>query len=290
MRSKIFVPGARPELFNKALMSLADAISIDMEDSVVEDKKELVRQTINEFLLSDTAIATHKKIIVRCNSVDSIHFKADLKAVLQPRLDMLNIPKVESCEDVINAVALIEAIEATNGVVQPVQLLVNIETPKGLRNALQISTSHKRVVGLQLGLNDFFDSCRIDRSDISSIHTVMLMVRIAASEAGINVYDGAYPDIENPLGFKAETEMACRLGYNGKSCIHPKQIEMVNGLFTPNNVEIAKAEQIVKAAQSAQAQGVGVFTFEGKMIDSPAIKRAMLLLKEYKQLQDTKNS
>lgn len=283
MRSKLFVPGARPELFSKALTGAADAISIDMEDSVVETKKAEVRKIIAEFLQSSEVKQCSKPIIVRCNSIDSGHFEADIKAVIRPNLSMLNLPKIESAADVLAAVHLIEKAELANGVVSPVKLLINIETPKGLRNVAEISGSHKRIAGLQLGLNDLFDASNIARNDTASIHTVMFMVRMAASEADIKVYDGAYPDIDNTHGLQVEAQMAQRLGYSGKSCIHPKQVPTVNKLFVPGKEELALAEQIVEAANKAEADGVGVFTLAGKMIDFPTITRAKSLLAEFKR-------
>lgn len=284
MRSKLFVPGTRPELFSKALAGPADAISIDMEDSVVEAKKEQVRQTIKEFLLSPIPSTVQKKIIVvRCNGINSPHFEADLMAIIRPQLDILNLPKIESPDDITRAVSFIKKAEQANGVVKPIPLLINIETPKGLRNAAGISASNERIVGLQLGLNDLFDSSGIDRNDIASVHTIMLMVRMAASEAGIKVYDGAYPDIGNMQGFLDETAMAISLGYSGKSCVHPNQVKAVNQMFMPSQEDIDLAEEIVRVASSSEKNGVGVFTVDGKMVDLPTIQRAKSILEKHKR-------
>jgi len=289
MRSKLFVPGTRPDLFSKALAGPADAISIDMEDSVIAAKKEEVRKTVNKFLLSPKAIANYKTIIVRCNSITSPLFEKELRAVIQPRLDILNLPKIESASDVLFAVELIEKAELANNVAVPIKLLINIETPKGLRNAAFISAAHQRVVGLQLGLNDLFDSCGIQRSDSASIHTIMLMVRMAASEAGIKVYDGAFTDIEDKQGFHDETAMAVRLGFSGKSCIHPKQVETVNQMFMHAPEDLAFAQKIVCAAKDAENDGIGVFVLAGKMIDQPSIQRAKTILAEHERISSGQN-
>jgi citrate lyase subunit beta/citryl-CoA lyase len=203
---------------------------------------------------------------------------------------MLNLPKIESAKDVLAAVSLIEKIERKNAIVNPIPLLVNIETAKGLRNVIEICVAHKRVVGLQLGLNDLFDSAGIERDDNASVHTVMLMLRLAACEAGIKVYDGAFPDINNMQGFQAEVEMACRLGYSGKSCIHPNQVATINRLFIPAAEDVALAEQIVEAADRAEIKGVGVFTVAGKMIDLPSIRRAKSVLAEYRRFKNTQKT
>jgi citrate lyase subunit beta/citryl-CoA lyase len=287
MRSKLFVPGIRPELFSKALAGPADAISIDLEDSVVASQKAQARHIISEFLLSAEVATCLKTIIVRCNGIYTSHFKDDLAAVILPNLSMLNLPKIESAKDVLAAVSLIEKIERENAIFNPIPLLVNIETAKGLRNVIEICVAHKRVVGLQLGLNDLFDSAGIERDDNASVHTVMLTLRLAACEAGIKVYDGAFPDINNMQGFQAEVEMARRLGYSGKSCIHPNQVATVNRLFIPAAEDVALAEQIVEAADKAEIKGVGVFTVAGKMIDLPSIQRAKSVLAEYRRFKNT---
>jgi len=286
MRSKLFVPGMRPELFSKALDGPSDAISIDMEDSVVEAKKSHVRNIVNEFLLSSRCRESCKPIIVRCNGVWTAHFQDDLQAIVLPRLGMINLPKIESANDVLAAVELIEKTERKNGIVNPIPLLINIETPKGLRNVSEIGESHKRISGLQLGLSDLFELPGIARDDIASVHTVMLLVRMAASETGIKVYDGAFPNINDMQGFQSEAEMARRLGYSGKSCIHPKQVDQANRIFIPCQEEVAWAEKVVESARKSETKGIGVFTVDGKMIDSPSITRAKSILKEYQSHAD----
>src|SRR5688572_22727430 len=145
MRSKLFVPGSRPELFAKALASSADAISIDLEDSVVENRKAEARATVRDFLLSPQARSTTKAIIVRVNALDTPHFEADVQAIVQPGLALLNVPKAESAANIHAAVAMLERVEAANGVTTPLRVLANIETPKGLRFAAEIAGAHSRV-------------------------------------------------------------------------------------------------------------------------------------------------
>jgi|TARA_R100000093_G_scaffold71785_1_gene49075 citrate lyase subunit beta/citryl-CoA lyase len=281
MRSKLFVPGARPDLFSKALAGPADAISIDMEDSIVDKQKSFARENVKHFLSSSEASKSLKYIIVRCNGIDTPHFKHDIKSLVRPNLSMINLPKIECRDDVLYAVSHIEESEKENGITNPIPLLINIETPKGLRNAAEISVSHKRIIGLQLGLNDLFNLSGIDRYDFASVHNVMLLVSLAASEARIKVYDGAYPDIDNIQGLEDEAKMARRMGFSGKSCVHPSQVEPVNQLFIPELEEIALAERILSKAKKTESTGVGVFTVDGLMIDAPAIEKAKSLLSEY---------
>src|SRR5687767_3927480 len=131
MRSKLFVPGARPELFAKALAGDADALSFDLEDSVPEIRKAEARADVAEFLRSPAVRAAAKVIVVRLNALGTPHFEADLQAVAQPSVALLNLPKVESADDIRAAVAALERVEAGNSIDQPIRLLVTIETPRG---------------------------------------------------------------------------------------------------------------------------------------------------------------
>src|SRR6218665_2662885 len=127
MRSKLFVPGVRPELFAKALASAADALSIDLEDSVPEDRKAEARERAGELLRSEAAQASGKRLIVRVNALDTPHFEADLRAIAAPSLALVNVPKIESAADVTGAA---QALEQAFGPASPGALLANIETPR----------------------------------------------------------------------------------------------------------------------------------------------------------------
>ncbi|MCX2861569.1 CoA ester lyase [Paucibacter sp. PLA-PC-4] len=278
MRSKLFVPGIRPELFDKALASQADAISIDLEDSVPEARKAEARALVAAFLDSAALRASEKCIIVRVNSLDSPHFDADLQALLRPGLSMVNLPKPESAADIRAAAAALADVEAARGIAQPLALLANIETPRALRHAAEIASAHPRVAGLQLGLGDLFEPFGIARSDRAAVHAVMLALSLAAAEGGVMACDGAFADLQDAAGFLAEAQMAHRLGFVGKSCIHPSQIAAANEVFQPGSAELAHAQRVVEAAETAAALGRGAFLVDGRMIDPPFLKRAQRLI------------
>lgn len=286
MRSKLFVPGSRPELFAKALGSQADAITIDLEDSVVESRKDEARENAAEFLRSAEVLSSDKTIIVRCNALGTAHFDADLLAVTQPALAMLNLPKLESAADIRIAVAALEQAESSSGVADPVGILATIESPAGMRRAPRIAAAHARVVGLQLGLNDLFYALSIDRRDTANVHAAMFALRMAAGEADVLAVDGAYTDIRDEQGFRAEAEMARRLGFCGKSCIHPSQVALANEMFMPGEDDIAAAIRVLEASRQAESEGVGAFTVDGKMIDRPSIRRAKQIVTASQQLYD----
>lgn len=283
MRSKLFVPGSRPELFAKALAGGADALSLDLEDSVVPALKQEARERVGEFTASTAVREAAKLIIVRVNAPDSEHFEADVHAVVRRGLTLLNLPKVESTRALLEAIAVIERAEAANEVNEPVRLLVNIETPLSLANAAAIARAHPRVAGLQLGLADLFEAQGIARRDTANVHAAMFAVKMAAAQAGLFAIDGAYADLEDGDGFKAEAMMARRLGFAGKSCIHPRQVALANAAFAPTEAELAVARRIVEAARLAEHAGRGAFVLDGKMIDLPFLKRAQAMLAAVEQ-------
>jgi citrate lyase subunit beta/citryl-CoA lyase len=280
MRSKLFVPGSRTELFAKALSGEADAISFDVEDSVPEGVKARARQDVADFLRARATRESSKLIIVRINAWGSPHFDADLAAFACAGVTLLNLPKVLTSSEVQSAVALLAEAERRNGIREPIRLLVNIESARAMRLAAEIAGAHPRVAGLQLGLADMFESLHIDRRDARNVHAALFSVRLAAGEHGRFAYDSAFPDIQDEDGFRREAEQAKQLGYLGKSCVHPKQVALANEIFSIDALSLATARRIVAAAELAEKQGRGAFLLDGRMIDLPIIRRAQAMLAE----------
>lgn len=278
MRSKLFVPGSRPELFAKALAGDADALSFDLEDAVAEARKAEARAMVADFVAGAAVAQSAKLIIVRTNAPDSPHFAADLAALARPGVTLLNLPKIESPQALLDAVAALEAAEHANAVTHPIGLLVNIETPRALADAARIAAAHPRVAGLQLGLGDLFEPYGIDRADPRNVHAAMFALRMAAAQAGVFAMDGAFAALDDDDGYREEARMARRLGFIGKSCVHPRQVALANAAFAPSEAELAAARRIVEAAQAAGAQGRGAFVVDGRMVDPPFLKRAQALL------------
>ena len=278
MRSKLFVPGTRPEFFAKALSGAADALSFDLEDAVVEGLKVAARAAVAALVMSDEALSSEKVLIVRTNAVGSPHFAADLAAVVRQGVALINLPKIESAADVLAAVQQIEAAEHANGVGDPVGLLVNIETPAALNAAARIASAHPRIKGLQLGLGDMFEPNCIDRSDPRNVHAAMFALRMAAAQAGVFAMDGAYAVLDDDAGYSEEAAMARALGFVGKTCVHPRQVPLANAVFRPSEAEIAQARRIVDAARAAGKRDEGAFSVDGKMVDAPFLRRAEAVL------------
>lgn len=276
MRSKLFVPASRPELFAKALAGEADALSFDLEDAVDESRKGEARAHLARFLRTLPS-NSGKTIIVRVNGLGTPHFEADLEAIVGPGLDMVNLPKPESVDDVRACAAALTKAER-KARLDPVDILVNIESPRALRLAADLAAASPRVCGLQAGWGDLIEPLDIDRYNPAVVQALQLQIRIAAGEAGVWAYDGAYANIQDPEGYRREAEAARRLGYIGKSAIHPSQVPLANDVFRPTDEEIAHSLKVVEAAKVNAERGVGAFTVGGKMVDAPFIRRAEAIL------------
>lgn len=273
MRSKLFVPASRPELFVKALASAADAISFDLEDAVEQSSKPAARTALQALFKQDLS-AHHKLIVVRINAIDTPHFSADIEAVVCKAVHVVNIPMVEDPDTVRAVAAEIERLEKARGLVRPIGILVNIESPKGLRRAAELACAHQRVVGLQIGFGDLFAPLGIVSCEPSALQAVRVAVRFAAGEAGIHAYDGAFVDIKSPEAFKLDAQAAQRLGFSGKSCIHPTQIVLANEVFRPSDAAIVHAVRVLEETRKKLAEGVGAFVVDGRLIDGPFITEA----------------
>ncbi len=276
MRSKLFVPASRPELFTKAAAAAADALSFDLEDAVAPDRKDGAREDLAAFL-RDGGVAPGKVVIARVNALGTEHFARDMAAVALPRLDAINLPMAEDPVAVREAAALLDRHEGRSqgtSRARPIGLLVNIETPKALRRAAELAGAHPRVVGLQVGYADLLEPTGIDRRDEAALAQIRVTVRLAAAEAGVPAYDGAFADVKDPDGYRAECLAARRHGYAGKSCIHPSQVAIANEAFLPDAAEVERARRILAAAAEHMGRGVGAFLLDGQMIDPPFLTRA----------------
>lgn len=284
MRSKLFVPASRPELFSKALASEADALCFDLEDAVAESRKAEGRENLRVFLRSPAAMASAKTFIVRVNSLDSTHFEDDLCAVLVKRLDLLNLPKPASVDHVWRTASAMEKIETKNGVTEPIGILLNIETPAAFMDAPALATAHPRVAGLQLGLADLFEPLAISRESAAAVQMAMFWIRMAAGSGNVFACDAAFANIADTDGFVEEARRARELGFIGKSCIHPSQVALANEIFRPTEAEVAHAARVVAAAGQRAADGIGAFRLDGKMIDEPFVRRARAIVAEASRL------
>lgn len=276
MRSKLFVPADRPALFPKALASAADAICFDLEDSVLRAQKAHARDQLREFLASE--YHTRKVILVRVNHVRSIDFHEDLSAAIFPSVTAVALPNVEDPSEIRDAVTALLALEKARKLENPISILATIESPRGIRLAESIASADGRLVGLQLGLADLFEPLGIQPDNATASHHIRIALRFAAGEAGTPCFDSAFANFKDEEGFIREAEAARSLGFAGKSCIHPSQVEMANRMFSPSADEIAAAGRCVEAARIAAKEGLGAFALDGHMVDAPFVRRAESIL------------
>lgn len=283
MRSKLFVPASRPELFVKALKSQADAICFDLEDAVLETRKQHARDELARFFATDEFQSLRqegkKSIIVRVNALETGHTDSDLAVSCARGVDIINIPKVDTVEDALRFVSMLQAHEqraSIPGAQLNIRVLANIETPRALLNAAEIAAAHDKVWGLQLGLGDLFEPLGIARDDAQNVHAVMMAMRIAAGASGKIAYDTAYTNVSNAEGYREEARQARRVGFLGKTCIHPSQVVLANEVFSPTEEEVRWAEKVVESAEQNDVNGA--YMLEGKMIDGPFIDRARAVL------------
>ncbi|WCS28836.1 CoA ester lyase (plasmid) [Methylobacterium sp. NMS14P] len=269
MRSKLFVPASRPELFAKAAAGPADALSFDLEDAVPEARKDAARDALAAYL-REAPSGLRQTVVVRVNAPGTGHFARDLEAVALPRTDLINLPMVEEPAAITAAATRLDGLDPAGRI----RLLVNIETPRSLRRAADLARAHPRVAGLQIGYADLLEPCGIDRDDASALAQIRLAVRLAAAEADVPAYDGAFAAVKEPEAFRAECEAARRHGFAGKTCIHPSQVEIANAAFLPRPDEVAWSRRILAAAAEAEARGLGAILVDGRMIDPPFLARA----------------
>src|ERR1700759_2888432 len=206
MRSKLFVPASRPELFDKAFASAADALSFDLEDAVAASQKSQARANLVALLRERPA--TGKIIVVRINAPGTAEFEADIAELGSAPIDIINLPMTEDPEADVQAIARIERYDAAHRI----KFLLNIETPKALRKAAKLAVAHPRVMGLQIGYADLLEPNGIARNDRDALAHIRLAVRLAAAEAGIAAYDGAFAAVRDAEGYRIECIAAKRHG------------------------------------------------------------------------------
>ena len=276
MRSKLFVPANRPELFEKALLAGADAVCFDLEDAVPAERKAEARVALQAFLEGRTPGTP--LLIVRTNAVTSSDFRLDLAVTVWSSVHAIAVPKVESSEEMETAVEAITALELERGITAPLGILPTIESPRGLRLASEICRASGRIIGLQLGFADLLEPLGIPADNRFARDQVRLMARLAAAEADLDCYDSDFPDFRDAASFAQHLNAGRSFGFAGASCIHPQQITAANQAYTPSPEALLHAEQLVAAAREASLAGRAVTSLNGKMIDRPFVLAAERLL------------
>jgi citrate lyase subunit beta/citryl-CoA lyase len=281
-RSWLFVPGNRQRMIDKAFGLAADALMLDLEDGVPPAAKEEARGRIAE-ALERPRTETGPMRFVRVNGIRHPDLERDLWCAVRPGADGLVLPKVESPEQVQEMDERVGRVEAERGMaVGRLRFLVAIESPLGLLEAYRIARSSERVVGLLFGAEDYSRELGLpvvrEKEARELLYARSAFATVAAA-AHVQAVDGVWPDLNDIAGLWQDCWMARRLGFTGKSIIHPSQIEPVNHVFTPSPNDLEFARQVVEAFEQAEAAGVGSITLGGQLIDRPIVERARATLR-----------
>jgi citrate lyase subunit beta/citryl-CoA lyase len=280
MRTMLFVPGDSPRKFEKAATSKASALILDLEDSVVPDKKDEARGLTRTMLNSRR---DGLKLYVRVNALDTAMTLQDLAAVMPAAPDGIVLPKCRSGDDVRHLALWLDAFEAAAGTKPGTTRIVVVatETAASVFGLGTYKDCSPRLAGLMWGAEDLAASLgATENASAGKFHSPYLLARdmclIGAAAAEVAAIDTVYTDIENLAGLEQETRAARRDGFSAKALIHPKHVDIVNAAFEPNAAERAWAEKIVAAF--ADNPNLGTLRLEGKMIDRPHHRAAKKIL------------
>jgi len=290
-RSVLAVPGNNWRMIEKAIASDADVIFLDLEDAVAPDAKAAGRETVIRAL---TELDWGRKPrVFRINALDTPFCYRDVIEVVEAagdRLHRIIVPKVNRPEDVAFVDTLLTQIEANCGLDRMIGLEVQIETAEGVLNCAEIATASPRITALIYGPGDYSASVRMPSTAIGTLDEwdaaypghryqyVMHHLLVAARAAGVLVIDGPYADFRDPDGCRRSAMLSRAMGYDGKWCIHPNQIAIVNEVFSPTPDEIAWATRVVEAYEAATREGRGAIAIDGRMIDAASIRMAQTTL------------
>lgn len=269
----MFVPGNNPAMMQDAFIYGPDSIMLDLEDSVTMAEKDAARLLVYNALR--TIDYGDTEMVVRINPLNTPYGKKDIEAVVKAGVDVIRMPKTETAEEVVEVEREIEKVEEEIGCPGRTKIMAAIESTLGVVNAYAIATASKRMMGIALGAEDYCANLKTQRSPEG---TELLMARqtivVAARAAGIDALDTVYSNLNDMDTFRREVELIKQLGFDGKSIINPRQIEVVNEVFTPKQKDIDKALTIIAAIKEAEKKGSGVIAVNGKMVDRPVVIRA----------------
>jgi citrate lyase beta subunit len=287
-RTTLFVPASRRSMLEKAAASPADAVCLDLEDSVPPDQKLPARAT---------AVAALRELdfgprlrILRINGLDTPFAYRDLIDVLEPaadRVDLVMLPKAGRPEDVAFVDILLSQLGAAH-----IKIEAQIETAAGFLYAREIARSSARLDALIFGPGDYSASMQMPASSIGEFdehdalypghrwHAVMHTIVAAARANGLRAIDGPFAAFRDPAGFDRSCRIARAMGFDGKQCIHPAQLDAANAIFSPTAEELAHAARVVAAYDAAKAEGRGAVTLDGRMIDAANLRMARVILEK----------
>lgn len=276
-RTMMFVPGANAAMLRDATLYGADAIMFDLEDSVSLKEKDSARILVHHAL--KTFNYEGIETVVRINGLDTVG-ALDVEAMVLAGVNVIRLPKTETAQDIVDVEAVIERVEKENNIpLGTTKMMAAIESAEGVLNAREIAKASDRLIGIALGAEDYVTNMKTRRyPDGQELFFARSMILHAARAAGIAAIDTVYSDVNNEEGFKEEVHRIKQLGFDGKSVINPRQIPLVNEIYTPTEKEIQKAKEVIWAIQEAESKGSGVISLNGKMVDKPIVERAQRVI------------
>jgi citrate lyase subunit beta/citryl-CoA lyase len=263
----MFLNCQKPGLIKDPYVYAPDSILLDLEDAVAEREKDAARYSLYHALQEIDYRGVER--VVRINGLDSDLWEEDIRCAVAGGCDAIRIPKTETAEDVRRVEAAVEAAEKDYGrELGSTLIMAALESAKGVMNAYSICTSSERMFGIALSGGDYTKDLQ---TTISGTGVELMGARqnmiIAARAAGVQCFDTVYTNLNDMEGFRRDVQTIKTMGFDGKSIINPRQIPIVHEIFTPTQKEIVFAEKVVHEIDTKKAQGIGVFTVDGKMID-----------------------
>ena len=277
-RTGLYASGSNPVNMIQAIFYNEDMLIYDLEDSVPAAEKDAARLLVYRMLKEHRP--ENKYICIRVNGIYSEELEDDLQAAVRANPDCIRIPKVEYAREVENISRRIAQIEEEVGLeVGKIELICNIESYLGVLNAQEIAKADPRVVALAASAEDLTASLKAQRTKAGlEVFYARNAVLLACRAAGIDALDIVFSDINDEEGLRADTALGKNLGFDGKTVVHPRQIDVVNSYFTPSNKEIKYALRVLNAVEEGKKMGKGAVTLDGGMIDKPMELRARTTL------------
>ncbi len=266
-RTMMFLNCQKPGLIKDPYIYKPDSIMLDLEDAVAEKEKDAARYSLFHALKEINYRGVER--VVRINGLDTPYWKEDIRCAVAGGCDAIRIPKTESAQDVKLVEEHVIAAEKEFGIPEGRTLIMAaLESARGIMKALDICEASERLFGIALSGGDYTKDLQthITGTGVELMGARQNMV-IAARAAGVQCFDTVFTDLDNMEGFKQDVETIHLMGFDGKSIINPRQIEIVHEIYTPTQKDIIFAEKVVKEIDDKKAKGIGVFTVDGKMID-----------------------
>ena len=278
LRSILSVPGLRDRFIAKAETVPADVILLDLEDSIPTERKSEARERVRAALPGFDKRG--RLLFVRPNDLATGLLERDLDAVVCPALDGIHLPKTHDAEIVVRVDHYLTLLERARGMAAgTIRLIVWIESTQGIANAEAICRASARLIGASMGAEDYVTSLGVMRTrDGHEIEYPRARMANAAVAAGLTPIDCPEPDYRDLDHFTREVTHARSLGYRGKYCIHPDQVEIANRVFAPSTDQLGWAARVRDAYEAGEREGLGAVGLDGAMVDRPIYLRALELL------------